>query len=195
MFGIKKRKPFPLTDEQVMAEALKNVRSYARRHPDDSFDVNACVELVLMSIESVWRDAKGYSYHGRLSAADGGELTMLSERIRNELRIRAYNEAVKCLRNRKVQQINNVTAGAILTAELKKRGIPFFFDFQSKRVKVTLKMKKNQVLSFFVSHSDIQKGKLPYIIDEAVSIVETLDNSNLKVTVSDKWEKWKDWTI
>ena len=48
-----KRKPFPLTDEEVIREALKTVTEYANRNPGDKFDINACTDAVLASVTDI----------------------------------------------------------------------------------------------------------------------------------------------
>ena len=92
---LKKREPFPLTDEEVIREALKAVTSYASRHTEEAFVLDDAVEWALAAVESVWRKARHYYSYRPLGIADRQELEELSARIRQELRARACKKAME----------------------------------------------------------------------------------------------------
>ena len=101
-----KRKPFPLTDEEVIREALKTVTEYANRHPGEEFNINACTDAVMASVTEIWMKARGYTSARAIKWVDQDECSQLVSRISMDLRARACIKATECLRNRKIQKIN-----------------------------------------------------------------------------------------
>jgi hypothetical protein len=75
---MRKREPFPLTDEEVIRKALKTVTDYSNRNPGDTFNVNVCVERTLASVHRVWREARNYSPHQALKWEDQVEYKTFS---------------------------------------------------------------------------------------------------------------------
>ena len=196
MFLFKKRKPFPLTDEEVIREALKTVTDYANRHPGDEFDINACTDAVLASVTDIWMKARGYSSTRALKWEDQDEYSQLISRIRMDLRARAYIKATECLKNRKIQQINMSTAEALIAYELRQRGLKFCFEWQKLRVKVSLKLDCGCGITFIVRYKDIREGKLLDILDVIMAIVTPLNQTRGDVTVwplTGTWKTWNGW--
>ena len=60
------RPPFPLTDEDVIVEALKTVTGYANHHPGEDFNINDCVELTLASVKDIWKKARHFATYQKL---------------------------------------------------------------------------------------------------------------------------------
>ena len=191
-----KRKPFPLTDEEVIREALKTVMEYANRNPGDKFDINACTDAVLASVTDIWMKARGYTSTRALKWEDKDEYSQLVSRIRMDLRARAYIKATECLKNRKIQQINMSTAEALIAYELRQRGLKFFFEWQKLRVKVSIKLECCCGMTFIAKYKDIREGKLLDILDTIMAIVTPLNQTKGDVTVwplSGTWKTWNGW--
>ncbi len=185
-----------MTDEEVIREALKTVTDYANRHPEDQFNINNCIDYVIASVKDIWKKARHYSYHQTLTWDDQDEITRLVCRITTDLRARAYIKASKCLKNRKIQQINKATAEALITYELRQRGFMFSFIWQKLRVKVSIKLECGSAMTFIVKYKDIREGKLLQIMDEVMSVVEPLNNTKTNITVwplSGAWKMWNGW--
>ena len=193
--GIFKKKPcsFPLSDEEFIRETLKVANVYAKQHPDDSFNVNDCVDRVLMNMEPTWRNARLLAAYDGFSPLDEKELRALEDRVRSELRARAYNKAIECLKGRKVRQVNQATAEAVISYELRQRGCEFVCQFQAHRVKILVRTSNVSAMTFFVSFKDIRDGRLTTILDAAAGIAEQIRISGLKVTVSTGYKDFKLW--
>ena len=194
LFG--KRKPFPLTDEEVIREALKTVTEYANRHPGEEFNINACTDAVMASVTEIWMKARGYTSARAIKWVDQDECSQLVSRISMDLRARAYIKATECLKNRKIQQINMSTAEALIAYELRQRGLKFFFEWQRLRVKVSIKLECCCGMTFIVKYKDIREGKLLDILDTIMAIVTPLNQTKGDVTVwplSGNWKTWNGW--
>ena len=193
MIGLFKRfGPFPLTDEQVIREALKATTPYARAHPDDMFVVNDCVDHVLSAVESVWRRARGYSSYRNLSRKDEKELTGLSTRVQSELRARACKKALEYKKGRIVQNINRSTAEALILYELRQRDCEFYLEFQAQRVKISIRINDNTAQTLTVKYKEIHQGRLTEILDAGMAIIKQI-NSGLSVIISTGWKDFSGW--
>lgn len=170
-----------MTDEQIIREALKTVTEYAHRHPDGQFDINECIQQTIFSVERVWRVA--HHTWRSFTAAERRELDELLMRIKDELSARAYLKANACLKGRMVLKVNQANAEALLTYEMGRRGLPYHFDWQSFRVKVSLKLACKSEMTFIVKYKDIRAGKLSEILDRAMTVVEALEASGGNITV------------
>lgn len=191
-----KREPFPMTDEEVIREALKTVTDYANRHPEDQFNINSCIDHAVSSVEDIWKRARHCSSGQALRREDQDELTRLTRRITTDLRARAYTKATACLKSRKFLQINMAAAEALITHELRRRGFLFSFVWQKLRVKVSIKLERGSAMTFIVKYKDIREGKLLQIMDEVMAVVEPLNKTKTHINVWDlswSWKKWNGW--
>lgn len=189
----KKPCPFPLTDEEFIRETLKAANVYAKQHPDDTFNVNDCVDWVLMNMEPTWRNVRLLAAYDGFSPLDEKELRALEDRVRPELRARAYNKAMECLKGRKVGQINRATAEAVISYELRQRGCEIFYQFQAHRVKVSIRVGENGAMAFFVRFKDIREGRLTEILDAAAGLAEQISQSGLDLNISKGWKNYAGW--
>ena len=189
----KKPVPFPLTDEEFIRETLKAADVYAKEHPDDTFDINDCVDRVMMCMEPTWRKVRLLASFTDLSPQNEKELRALEDRVRPELRVRAYNKAMACLKGRKIQQINRATAEVVISYELRERECEFFFHFQTHRVKVFLRAGEDNAMAFFVRFKDIREGRLTAILDSAASIAKQIGQSGLGINISTGWKDYTGW--
>ena len=121
------------------------------------------------------------------------ELRALEDRVRPELRARAYNKAMECLKGRKVGQINRATAEAVISYELRQRGCEFFYQFQAHRVKVSIRVGENGAMAFFVRFKDIREGRLTGILDTAAGIAKQINQSGLNISISTGWKNFAGW--
>ena len=190
------REPFPMTDEEVIREALKMVTDYANRHPGDEFNINECIDYTLGSVKRIWRTARKYSPNSALTYEDISEISILANRIATELRARSYIKATECLKNRKLLEINKTTAEALISYELRQRGFKFFFEWQKLRVKVSLQLESGNGMTFIVKYKDIREGKLQQILEDIMAIVEPLNRTKINISVwplSGSWKTWSGW--
>lgn len=190
------REAFPLSDEEVIREALKMVTDYANHHPGDQFNINNCIDYVLASVKNIWKKARHYSPYQMLKWEDQDEITQLVSRIATDLRAQAFIKATKCLKNRKIQQINMTTAEALITYELRQRGFMFSFIWQKLRVKVSIKLECGSAMTFIVKYKDIREGKLLQIMDEVMAVAEPLNKTKTNITVwtlSGSRKTWNGW--
>ena len=192
----KERPPFPLSDEEVIEEALKTVTGYANRHPGDDFNINDCVELTLASVKDIWKKVRHCATYQKLNWEDLDEIAQLVCRIRTDLSARACKKASECLKNRKIQQINKMTAEALIVYELRQRGLNYFFEWQKLRVKVSIKLECKNVITVIIKYKDIREGKLTEILDKVLAIADLHNKAGVPLTVwslTGRWRNWNGW--
>lgn len=170
-----------MTDELIIREALKTVTEFAHCHPDDQFDINECIQQTIFSVKKVWRVA--HHIWRPFTAAERRELDDVLLRIKDELSARAYLKANACLKGRMVLKVNQTNAEALLTYEMGRRGLPYHFDWQKFRVKVSIKLSCKSEVTFIVKYKDIRAGKLTDILDKAMRIVEDIEAFGGHITV------------
>lgn len=190
------REPFPMTDEEVIREALKYVTDYSNRHPGDEFNINECIDYTLGSVKRIWRTARKYLPNSTLTYEDISEISLLANRIATELRARTYIKATECLKNRKLLEINKTTAEALISYELRQRGFKFFFEWQKLRVKVSIQLECGNGMTFIVKYKDIREGKLQQILEDIMAIVEPMNRTKISISVwplSGSWKTWSGW--
>ena len=189
------RKPFPLTDEQIIREALKTVTEYADGHRGDSFNTTCCIDQTMASVKTVWKNARNYAPHQALKQDDLEEINEIYGRIGTDLRTRAEAKMLDVLKRRRIREIDIATADALISAELRKRGYRFFFTWQQLRVKVTLQVAGNQALTFIVKFKDIRNGKLDGIIEGVMAVVDAIVASGTEISVFPLVGRWRYFTF
>ena len=182
-----------MTDEEVIREALRTVTDYAKRHPDNQFDINQCIEWVLASVKGVWKRARNYAPYMTLTQEDLDELTRLVCRITPDLRTRACLKAAECQKGRKIRQINISTAEALISYELRQRGLPYHLEWQQFRVKVSIRLDHARALTFIVWFKDIREGRLHQVLEEVLAVAEALNRTSNQITVHSS-RTCKDWS-
>lgn len=188
------RKPFPMTDEQIIREALKTVTSYEACHPGDSFNTNSCIEQTMSSVKTIWRSARFYAPHQALKREDLEEINEIYGRIGTNLRTRAEAKVMECLKRRRVREIDIATAEALIAAELRKRGHQFFFTWQKLRVKVSVRLDAGHAMTFIVKFKEIREGKLDGIIEGVMSVVDAIGKSGRDLYVWSLSGSWRNVT-
>ena len=188
------RQPFPLTDEQVIREALKTVTEYSNCHPGDTFNTTCCIDQTLAAVKTVWKNARHYSPHQTLKQDDLAEITKIYNRICDDLRTRAAAKIMECLKRRRIREIDIATADALISAQMRKRGYCFFFTWQKLRVKVTIKIPGNRALIFAIKYKDIRDGKLDGIIEDVVAVVDAIVAADTEISVWPLNGSWKYFT-
>ena len=190
------RKSFPMTDEQVIRAALKTVTSYDGCHPGDTFNTTACIDQVMTSVKQIWREARFYAPHQPLKREDLEEINDIMTRIGPELRARAQAKITECLKKRRIRDIDMAASEALISAEMRKRGLKFFYNWQKLRVRVSLKLDEGRAFSFIVKYKEVREGKLDSIIESVMNVVESLRGSRDDITVwptSAAWKRFATW--
>ena len=190
------RPPFPLTDEEVIDRALRTVTEYANLHPGDDFNINQCVEQTMASVKDIWKKARHVGAWQKLDWQDLDEIARLVCRIRDDLSARACIKANECLKRRKVREIDKMTAEALISYELHRRGLQYFFEWQKLRVKVSIKLECRKAMTVIIKYKDIREGKLTEIMDKLLEIAELHNKAGVQLTVwplTGRWRKWSGW--
>ena len=188
------RKPFPMTDEEIINRSLKAVNEYAKEHKGDNFDIEESVKCAVKAIESVWR---GVRHPGRiLKPSQALELKETTRRVKPVLEQQARELAYKCMKKQKIELIKLTSYEAQITSELRARGYMFLYDWQKSKVRVTIKISDTLACTQEINYSDIKRGLLPALIADVAEIVDPLIGKNTKAsvwTMSKDWNAWAKW--
>ena len=197
IFGLG-RKPFPLTDEQVIREALKRVSSYARAHPGDDFNTEDCVREALRSVETVYRTAReGPFVKLPLRRWEEAELKQILSRVEAPLEERARKKAAGIFWKRKVLQISRVTTRAVIASGLRERGLRYFFEDKQHHLLVTVMLSHGRAMSFNIADKGVAVGDLDRIIDSIARAADAVNEVDVPVNVwlmpegMENWNGWK----
>ena len=180
------RKPFPMSDEELIEQALELVHT--------GKDINEYVKGAENALEHVWRNVRETGLV--LTPSQEKELKRISDRVRPRLQERARQLAIENMKRQTVESINKIRYEALLTAELSSRGFTFSFAWQKKAVQVTVKLSETLACTHEIKYSAIERGRLPVLIGEISHAVELLGGQDLKVSIwrlSDYWNQRTEW--
>lgn len=190
------RKPFPLTDEDIIELALKSVKEYARQHKECNFDVEDCVKCAVDAVETVWKSVRTPGWI--LKPWQVSELKEIAGRIKPQLEHRARALAYKCLRKQKIESFKITAYEAQITSELRARGYRFLYVWQKSKVLVTIRISDTLACTKEIKYSDIKQGLLPGLIADMAEAVDLLKGQDLRVNVwmmSAEWQASAKWTV
>ena len=190
------RKPFPMTDAEIIKQSLKAVNEYAKGHKGSNFDVEDSVKCAVKAIEPVWRSVR---FPGRiLKPSQALELKEITSRVKPQLELQARALAYECMKKQKIESIKLTSYEAQITSELRARGYTFLYDWQKSKVLVTIKISDTLACTQEIKYSDIKRGLLPGLIADVAETVDLLMGKNLKVSVwkmSKDWKAWAKWIV
>lgn len=180
----KNTKPFPLSDSQVIKEAVKNVDLYFNGRKASYVDIDRCVESALSRITDIWKSAREIGRRESLNREQQQELVELIVRVQEPIEQQARKRAMELLKQQKSSEIEKTTIDALLRAKLNEEGFPHYTTWQKYRVKVNLLLSKNRVMTFFVRLKDFRENKMHQVVDSALGIARQINNIDFDIELS-----------
>jgi len=176
-------KPFPLSDEEVIRQALTAVTAHIKCHQHEAVNVNDCVSAALHEVISVWKRARGHRNYYVLKEKDTREIADITSRIEKDLAERALKKAGSLLKRQKIRRISAVVAEAMLDDTLGEMGLKYHIIRQTYRAKVQIKLPNNNMLQFIILYSEMAAGKTGEILNQIRTILSNLISSGRDIQV------------
>ena len=159
-----------MTEIEIIEEALKAVPEYmAKIRTSGVFDVEYCVRhYELREIEKMYRKEKGLQRLTPLSSGQKAALQRIQEHFMPGLMERTSEIKQRYLKGRKVQEINSITATALITSAFADAGMAVTVTPQRYRALVVVRLFKDRVLRMYVRYRDLSDLELMETVVGAV---------------------------
>lgn len=182
------RKPFPLTDREVIARSLLGVRDYYERVKGvKPFNVQECLDQVLNTFKGVYREARGYRRRSdALKEEDITEMTYIYRRIEGELMEEARRQAVSRASAITARKITQMSASAVLDQAFRENGFIPEITAQCYRAKVTVTLKKRLAMTMVIPYKALNEGKLDECMDCFKRMASSIEASPYEFQVRKK---------
>lgn len=165
-----------MTEEQIIDEALGAVPEYlATIRTSGVFDVDRCVRKYEFAvIERLFRREKGLdtSRLTTLSAQDRAALRRIQDHFAERLTERTREIRQRYLQERRVREINAITAKALITSAFADAGMNASVSGQRYRACVTATLAGGRRLRLYVRYRDLSDPGLMERVLRAVADLE-----------------------
>lgn len=177
------RKPFPLSDTEVIARSLIGVSDYYERTKNiRPFNVDECVEYVTFRFKSVYKEARGYRYSSdTLKAEDALEMSAIYDRIEATLMEEARKRAMARASTIKARQISKVGATAAIRSAFREAGYTTEIEAQCYRAKVSVILKDKYCMTMIIPYKAIREGKLDDFVGHFMRMASAIEESPYEV--------------
>ena len=177
------RKPFPLSDTEVIARSLLGISDYYDRTKNfRPFNVDECVEYVTFKFKSVYKEARGYKYSSdTLKAEDALEMSAIYKRIEATLLEEARKRAMAKAATLKARQISKVGAAAAIRSAFSETGYTTEIEAQCYRAKVSIMLKDKYSMTMIIPYKAIREGKLDDFISHFKRMASAIEESPYEV--------------
>lgn len=175
-----------MTEDEILDDALRAVPEYLAtiRHTG-LFDLERCVDLAFKRIENLFRrgreprpsDMPRRHFAVKL-AADRAEMDAALAHFRPILTGRIIPIRLKYIQERKVSEINAITAKSVLVAALNEAGFDAEVTGQRYRARVVIPVLKGTRLRFYVRYKDLNREDL---LDGIVQAVRDLKDALVRL--------------
>lgn len=188
LFSTENRKPFPLSDTEVIARSLLGVNDYYDRTKNvRPFNVDECVDYVTFRFKSVYKEARGYRHSSdTLKAEDALEMSAIYERIKDTLQEEARRRAMAKASTIKARQISKVGAAAAIRSAFGEAGYSPDIVSQCYRAKVTVALKEKYFMTMIIPYKAISNGRLEECVEHFRRTVEAIEASPYEFQVRKK---------
>ncbi len=162
-----------MTEEQIIERALKVVRDYLTTiRISGVFDTDRCMQgFVIPEMKKLYREQMGLPKATKLHGRELQEQDLFLAHFDERLLEGIASLRQKYLRDRKVQDINAITAKSIITEAFEKAGMSATVIPQRYRARVLVSIVKGRELRFYVRYKDLGNENL---IDEIITTVNTI---------------------
>lgn len=181
-----------MTEEEVLQYALMAVSGYRERiRQTGKFDLDECVALELKRVEELFRKRRDkpklqrpafsllrlFSREKNPAHNQEQEQERINEVVAHYmplLRERTVPLQQRYFRDRKISEINAVSAQAIINAKMQKFGLKATLTGQRYRVRIHAPLGKVNRLRFYVSYKDIHNDER---LDEVVAALRQMQEA------------------
>ena len=165
-----------LTEEEIINEGLRAVPEYMERiRFSGIFKLEDCVAAEVKRIETLYKTSRGLRQYTPMGEKDLQEMDAFTGYFIPFLTEQTRTIQQRYLKQRRVAQINAITANAIIPEEFKKVGLKAKVEGQKYRAKVLVSLNGTSV-RFYVRYKDLGKeGIMDDVIKAVVDLKDALD--------------------
>lgn len=170
-------KPYnELTEEDIIQEALRAVPEYLERiRTSGVFNLENCVKAETKRIEQLYKAGLGIRQYSPLNRKEIQELDALTGYFIPILMERTRPVQQRYMQQRRVSQINAITASALITEEFKKVGLKAEVIGQRYRAKVLVEL-PGTIVRFYVRYKDLgREGIMDDVIKAVLDLKDALN--------------------
>lgn len=165
-----------LTEEEIINEGLRAVPEYMERiRFSGIFKLEDCVAAEVKRIETLYKTSRGLRQYTPMGEKDLQEMDAFTGYFIPFLTEQTRTIQQRYMKQRRVAQINAITANAIIPEEFKKVGLKAKVEGQKYRAKVLVSLNGTSV-RFYVRYKDLGKeGIMDDVIKAVVDLKDALD--------------------
>lgn len=165
-----------LSEEEIINEGLRAVPEYMERiRFSGIFKLEDCVAAEVKRLENLYRTSRGLRHYSPLGEKDLQEMDAFTGYFIPFLTEETRTIQQRYLKQRRVSQINAITAKAIIPEEFKKAGLKAVVEGQKYRAKVLVSLNGTSV-RFYVRYKDLGKeGIMDDVIQAVLDLRDALN--------------------
>ena len=187
LYAKEERKPFPLTDREVIARCLLGAADYYERTRNGAFRVDECVACVMRRFRAVYCEARGCTWQAVATEEEElAEMEQVYRRVEGTLCEEARRKAMAMASTLKARQIGKVAAEAAIRAAFSAAGMTPHIETQCYRAKVTVDAVGRGTAMIIIPYKVISKGGLDRCVGEFRQLLSALEACSCEVYVTKK---------
>ena len=165
-----------LTEDEIIDEGLRAVPEYMERiRPSGVFNLENCVAAEVRRIENLYKSCRGLRLYSPLSRKEMQAMDAFTSHFAPALTERTRAVQQRYLQQRRVSQINAVTASALIPEEFRKAGLKAEVFGQRYRAKVIVPLAGTSV-RFYVRYKDLgREGLMDDVIKAVLDLKDALN--------------------
>jgi len=174
-----------LTEEEIIREALRAVPEYMERiRSTGTFNLETCVYAEVKRIERLYKECMGILQHSRMTRNQIHDMDAYTSYFVPVLMEKTLPIQQRYMQQRRVSQLNAITARALIPEEFKKVGLKAEVTGQKYRAKVVVTLPATNV-RFYVRYKDIwREGIMDEVIRAVLDLKEAINRLGPGVLVS-----------
>lgn len=167
-----------LTEEEIINEGLRAIPDYLERiRTSGIFKLEDCVAAAVRRIENLYKTSRGLRQYSPLGQKELQEMDAFTGYFIPFLTESTRVVQQRYLQQRRISQINAVTATAIIPEEFKKVGLKAQVSGQKYRAKVQVPL-NGTIVRFYVRYKDMGKEG---IMDDVIKAVLDLKDALIRL--------------
>ena len=179
------RKFNELTEDEIIDEGLRAVPEYLERiRTSGVFNLENCVKAAIKRVEQLYKSSLGIRQYAPMTKSQLQEMDAFTAHFVPKLTERTTVIQQRYMQQRRVSQINAITAGALIPEEFKKVGLNAQVIGQKYRAKVVVPLTGTNV-RFYVRYKEMNReGLMDYIIKAVLDLKDAIDRLGYGAIVS-----------
>lgn len=170
------RKFNELTEDEIIDEGLRAVPEYMERiRPSGVFNLENCVKAEIKRVEQLYKSSLGIRQYAPMTKSQLQEMDAFTAHFVPKLTERTSTIQQRYMQQRRVSQINAVTASALIPEEFRKAGLKAEVFGQRYRAKVIVPLAGTSV-RFYVRYKDLgREGLMDDVIKAVLDLKDALN--------------------